>query len=383
MKKISILGSTGSVGSQIVGVVSHFKDVVEVDALSCHSNYLLLLQQVRTLSPDRVFISDEASYGKLKNELSSQPVEVILERESDVGAILSDNDMILVGISGIDALRPVYSAVSRGVTVATSNKESLVCGGELLKPYLDRILPLDSEHYAIAKLLHSRLPGSVSGITITASGGPFFKKEKRDVTVADALNHPIWKMGKKNSIDSATMMNKVLEVIEAHYLFRIPREKISILIHPEALVHGMIDFFDGSQHAFMSVPDMRVGINDALTRLTGSSPRGICGHGRLSLAMKKLTFYPPEEEEFGVLKFINTDQEIALNAINDLAVEDFLDGKIAFCDITEFISLGMEKFHYDRASIRSVGDVLSVYHEARRFFKDRRTAVPRKYCAIN
>ncbi|ABD45716.1 1-deoxy-D-xylulose-5-phosphate reductoisomerase [Neorickettsia sennetsu] len=367
MKKISILGSTGSVGCQSVDVVSRFySGTIKVDALSCNSNHALLIQQARLLSPQKVFVADESSYKEVKTALGSQNIEVILDRGVEIGAALCDNDMLVVGISGIAALNPIYSAISQGIKVATSNKESLVCGGSLLLPFVDKIIPLDSEHHAVAKLLRSKPIMSVSGITLTASGGPFFRKEKRNVTVACALAHPIWKMGKKNSVDSATMMNKVLEVVEAHYLFRIPKEKISVLIHPEALIHGMVDFLDGSQHAFISLPDMRIGINNALAGLVGGGYESTYTYGRVPLATRKLTFYAAKEEEFRVLKFLGTDQEIVLSAVNDLAVEDFLAGKLDFHSIPDFISSGLDKFQYNKADVKNIGDVFSIYDKAQR-----------------
>ncbi|AHX11363.1 1-deoxy-D-xylulose 5-phosphate reductoisomerase family protein [Neorickettsia helminthoeca str. Oregon] len=384
MKRISILGSTGSVGSQIVEVVSRFyKDTIEVDALSCRSSYLLLAQQALDLSPKRVFISEESAYPKLKQILSSTNIEVICDRSGDIGNIFADNDMLIVATSGIEGLLPMYDALSYGIPVATSNKDGIVCGGKLLLPYVDKISPLDSEHYAINELLRSRDPKLLKGITLTASGGPFFRKKKSGVGIADALSHPVWKMGKKNSVDSATLVNKILEVIEAHYLFRISKEDISILIHPEAIIHGMADFLDGSQHAFISSPDMKIGINSTLSRLVGGSAETTQKYANISLIGKNLTFYPAEIEEFPVLKFLRTGQEITFNVANDLAVSEFLYGRIAFHAIPDFIAAGMESFHYNENSINNIDDVLATYNEAKQALSNNNKLFDRRRSAVS
>ena len=272
-KRISILGSTGSIGVNALKVVSHLKDELEVVYLSANKNMTLFLQQIAQYQPRAVCIVDEKAYSSIKEELSSLNIEILVGRAGLLElAKRTDVDVMLNAIVGGQGMQPTLCAIEAGVDVALSNKESLVMAGNIIKKAQQesgaKIFPVDSEHSAIWQCLVGEDLKEVQQIILTGSGGPFRKKELSsfsDIKIEEALNHPNWDMGEKITIDSATMMNKGLEVIEAYWLFEIEPDQISIVVHPQSIIHSMVEMKDGSVKAQMGVPDMKVPIQYALT----------------------------------------------------------------------------------------------------------------------
>ena len=353
-KRISILGSTGSIGVNALKVVSHLKSELEVVYLSANKNMTLLLKQIVQYQPQAVCIVDEKSYYSIKEELSSLNIEVLIGRSGLLElAKRTDVDVMLNAVVGGQGMQPTLCAIEAGVDVALSNKESLVMAGNIIKKAQQKtgakIFPVDSEHSAIWQCLVGENTNEVRQIILTGSGGPFREKELSsfgDIKIEDALNHPNWDMGEKITIDSATMMNKGLEVIEAYWLFQIEPDQISIVVHPQSIIHSMVEMKDGSIKAQMGVPDMKVPIQYALTY-----PKHIeaawerldlinCGH---------LTFQEPDLERFPcialgfkVLERFGTSGA-ALNLSNDYAVYRFLAGEIKFTDIPKINESVLEK----------------------------------------
>lgn len=316
MKKIIILGSTGSVGRQTLDVVRQYPGKFEVIGLSAHSNKELLAKQAEEFSVKTTTLTDPTT-------LASQQC-----------------DLVVNAISGLAGLEPTLAAINAGNKLALANKESIVAAGEeiMSKAKLGQIIPIDSEHSAIFQILEGRDHDSIKKIIITCSGGPFFGKKReelQEITPEQALAHPTWSMGRKISIDSATWMNKGFEVIEAHHLFQIPYEKIEVLVHPQSIVHGIVEFKDGSTIMHASPPDMKGPISAAL--LYPEAPN--YAFSSLELANKKLDFFPAENVPFqGInlaLKYASRGRELV--AANDKAVYDFLEGNIGFLEIYEEI----------------------------------------------
>lgn len=343
-KRISILGSTGSIGVNALKVVSHLKSELEVVYLSANKNMTLLLKQIVQYQPQAVCIVDEKSYYSIKEELSSLNIEVLIGRSGLLElAKRTDVDVMLNAVVGGQGMQPTLCAIEAGVDVALSNKESLVMAGNIIKKAQQKtgakIFPVDSEHSAIWQCLVGENTNEVRQIILTGSGGPFREKELSsfgDIKIEDALNHPNWDMGEKITIDSATMMNKGLEVIEAYWLFQIEPDQISIVVHPQSIIHSMVEMKDGSIKAQMGVPDMKVPIQYALTY-----PKHIeaawerldlinCGH--LTFEKTDLERFPCIALGFKVLERFGTSGA-ALNLSNDYAVYRFLAGEIKFTDI--------------------------------------------------
>ena len=349
MKRIAVLGSTGSIGTQALDVCRRSPDSFRVTALTAHRNLKLLEQQVREFSPEYVAVSDESLYTQLKSALSDLPVRILCGMEGICRiAALPENDMVLNAIVGIAGLRPTLAALNVGTDLALANKESLVTGGELVleaaKASGAQLLPVDSEHSAIFQCIQGLSdPAQVSRILLTASGGPFYGWKREDlaqVKAAQALRHPNWSMGAKISIDSATLMNKGLEMIEACHLFGKKPEEIEILVQRESIIHSMIQCVDGAVIAQLGAPDMRVPIQYALTwpdRIPLEIPAVDFA------ALGRLTFGKPDEDTFLCLKACKRAFQLgglypcAVNGANEQAVALFLDGKIGFLDIGEVV----------------------------------------------
>ncbi|MDR1101389.1 MAG: 1-deoxy-D-xylulose-5-phosphate reductoisomerase [Clostridiales bacterium] len=329
MKNIAILGSTGSIGQQTLDVIRANPNKFRVVALSAGNNRELLARQAAEFAPSLV------------TSLPESPLPV---------AIHPDADLVVCAIVGNAGLEPTIAAINAGKPVALANKETLVCAGERIMALAREkgvdILPIDSEHYAVSECLRGRSPQEVSKIILTASGGALFGKsrsELENVTPADALAHPNWRMGAKITVDSATLMNKALEVIEAHHLFDVPFDKIEVVIHRESIIHSMVEFTDGSIIAHLAMPDMRLPIHAALAHpeKAGNSPAQI---PRINFAeLGKLTFYPPDRSTFECLQLgIDAGKkggkfpEIMNNA-NEEAVALFLAGELKFLDIPRYI----------------------------------------------
>ena len=343
-RRISILGATGSIGVNALKVISHLENELEVVYLSANKNMTLLIKQIKKYQPKAVCIVDEESYNQVKEEVQSLNIEILFGRSGLLElAKRSDVDVMLNALVGAPGMEPTLLAIKAGVDVALSNKESLVMAGNIIKKAQEKsgaeIFPVDSEHSAIWQCLVGEELEGLNRIILTGSGGPFRQKEISlfsNITVKEALNHPNWDMGEKITIDSATMMNKGLEVIEAYWLFGIEPDQIKIIVHPQSIIHSMVEMKDGSVKAQMGVPDMKVPIQYALTY-----PRHIeATWEKLDLInCADLTFEKPEYNRFPcialgfkVLERIGSSGA-ALNLSNDYAVYRFLNEEIQFTDI--------------------------------------------------
>jgi 1-deoxy-D-xylulose-5-phosphate reductoisomerase len=347
IKKICILGSTGSIGRNSLEVIQNFPQTYRAAFLTANSNIDLLQEQISQFSPDGVAILDNESarlLGKRLNGVTRQYVgeEGILDLVRN-----GDFDILISSLVGFAGLRPTIEAIKRGKRIALANKETLVVAGEIVTALARKhgatIIPVDSEHSAILQCLAGEDPAHVSRLILTASGGPFLhtgRNEFSRITVEDALKHPNWKMGSKITIDSATMMNKGLEVIEAHWLFGLPAEKIEVLIHPQSIIHSMVEFVDGSIKAQLGVPDMKIPIQYALTH----PARSASVYERVNFAgLKQITFLKPDMEKFESLALAYRALSLGgtvpaiMNAANEIAVAAFLKRRITFDRIPALI----------------------------------------------
>jgi len=343
-KKISVLGSTGSIGLSTLEIVSHLNHAFEITCLSTYRNTDLLLQQINQFNPKAVCIVDNISYQNVKKELSTLKIDVFYGREGLLKISQRDDvDLMVNGLVGASGMEPTLIAVQSGIDVALANKESLVMAGNIINRELaksgSKILPVDSEHSAIWQCLVGEDIKDIRRIILTGSGGPFREREIssfNNITVSEALNHPNWDMGKKISIDSATMMNKGLEVIEAYWLFGLNKKNINIVIHPQSIIHSMVEMIDGAIKAQMGVPDMKVPIQYALTY-----PRHINAPWERLDFFKcgSLSFQEPDFNRFPCIGLAYKSLErlgtacAALNLANDLSVDYFLKKKIRFTEI--------------------------------------------------
>lgn len=374
-EKLSLLGSTGSIGLQSLEVAR--KRGFKVCALAAGSNIKLLENQIREFAPAVAAVYDEMAAKELKIRLADTSTKVLSGEEGVLAAATYEAcDTVLNAVVGIAGLKSTLAAINAGKTLALANKESLVTGGDLVlsaaKENNVKILPVDSEHSAIFQCLQGA-PANyhINKILLTASGGPFFGKtadELRGVTAADALKHPNWNMGAKITIDSATLMNKGLEVIEAVHLFGVEPEKIEIIVHRESIIHSAVEYDDGAVIAQLGVPDMKLPIQYALTY----PERYACDERRLSLTdLSRLTFYKPDMETFRCLSACLRAIErgglvpAAANGANEEAVRLFLEGKIGFLRIGELVSAAAER--EQRCGSFSVDDVFDADKAAREF----------------
>lgn len=346
-RKIAILGSTGSIGTQAISVCMGHPDLLQIELLTANTNTALLIEQARACMPNSVVIADESKYQEVYDALSPLDIKVFTGIKSICDIVGGDNiDMVLTAMVGFSGLEPTVAAIRAGKAIALANKETLVAAGQIVmamaKKYGAPIIPVDSEHSAIFQCLQGER-ATVEKIILTASGGPFFRKsakELENVTIADALNHPNWKMGEKVTVDSASMMNKGLEMIEARWLFNIVPENIEIIVHPQSIIHSMVQFSDGSVTAQMSTPDMRLPIQYALTYPF----RADLDTKRVDFAkLARFEFHSPDHEKFPCIgmayEAIKKGGNIpcAMNAANEIAVEAFLNGKIQFVSIPKII----------------------------------------------
>ncbi len=367
-KRLAILGSTGSIGTQTLEIVSRYPDMFTVTVLTAGSNADLLMKQAKLFRPETVVIGSEASYKKLRDGLAGLGIEVLAGQEAFEAVAASANvDTVVAAVVGFAGLRPTAAAVAAGKEVALANKETLVVAGEMITGTAARtgcrLLPVDSEHSAIMQCINGEPHESIEKIILTASGGPFRNTpadKLAKVTPGEALRHPNWSMGNKITIDSATLMNKGLEIIEARWLFGVPAEKIEVLIHPQSIIHSLVQFTDGSLKAQLGVPDMRLPIIYALTypdRVTTDLPRP-------SLAeLGSLTFEKPDILRFRNLTLAREalkaggNMPCALNAANEVAVEAFLKDKLGFTEIAGTVEYVLEKTLYNNEAS------LGVYEE--------------------
>lgn len=372
MKKIAILGSTGSIGTQTVDILPSID--AEVVALTTNRRIDLLEEQARALHPKMVCAMDENAAKALKIKLADTNIEVLTGMDGLIAcAAESGADIVVTAVVGMVGLLPTMAAIKAGKDIALANKETLVCAGGLVmsaaKQYGVRILPVDSEHSAIFQCVQAANGNPIDKILLTASGGPFFGKkieEMRGMTREQALAHPNWSMGAKITIDSATMMNKGLELIEAMWLYDLPPEDIEIVVHRESIVHSAVEFADGAVIAQLGLPDMRLPIQLALTW----PQRVPCKVPRMSLVeVAKLTFYAPDYEAFPALNLarhaasLKGDRGAVLNGANEAAVGLFLNGKIGFTDIAERVAYALDTIPYKKDI--TLDDVLAADKAAR------------------
>ncbi len=342
-RRVAILGSTGSVGCQTIDLISRAPEKYEVVALTALKNVAKLVEQARLLKPELVVIADESQYRALKDALVDTNIAVAAGAKAIVEAAAADSDWVMSAIVGAAGLPATLAAARRGATIAFANKETLVCAGPLMMKLVAetgaKLLPVDSEHNAIWQVFDFEHPEAISRLIITASGGPFrtaTREEMAKMTPEQALKHPVWSMGAKISVDSATLMNKGLEVIEAHFLFQMPSEKIDVLVHPQSIIHSMVEYEDGSVLAQMGTPDMRTPIGYTLAW----PERMATPAAKLDLAkIGQLTFEQPDPQKFPALRFAREAMKkggtapASLNAANEVAVQAFLDKRIGFLDI--------------------------------------------------
>ena len=355
MKKIGILGSTGSVGTQTLEVIDRQAEKYKVLYLTAKSNAELLCKQAKKYNVEAICILDKSKYSYCKNKLSD--IKIFIGRKGLLEiASINKIDLMINALVGGSGMEPTVNAIKSGVDIALSNKESMVMAGsyinKLCKNNNVNIFPMDSEHSAIWQCLKGEQYNQINKLILTGSGGPFRTKSIKDfrkIKKEDALKHPNWEMGRKITIDSATMMNKGLEVIEAYWLFNIPIEKIEIIIHPESIIHSLVEFVDGSIKAQLGVPDMKIPIQYALSYPNHDN----VSWESLNLSkIKTLTFESPDLEKFPCIRLayeaINKggSYPVVLNIANDIAVELFLNNNIKFINIPEIIEIAMKEHSY-------------------------------------
>ncbi len=353
-KQIAILGSTGSIGTQALDVVRRNPDKFEVYAICANRSIDLLIQQAVEFMPEMVCIADETYYPQLKEALADLPIKTFAGNDAIAEMVTMPSiDIVIAAMVGYAGLRPTMAAIQAGKTIALANKETLVVAGELIcelaRKHRTPLLPVDSEHSAIFQCLVGEGNNEIEKILLTASGGPFRTKKRSElyhVTAADALRHPNWDMGAKITIDSATMMNKGFEVIEAKWLFDVPVEKIQVLVHPQSIVHSAVQFADGSVKAQLGMPDMRLPIQYALTfpeRIESTFPRVDF------LQMNNLTFEAPDLGKFRNLALAyeamnkGGNMPCILNAANEVVVYAFLKNQCGFLEMSDIIETVMAK----------------------------------------
>lgn len=356
-RTIAILGSTGSIGTQTLQVVEEHPDKFEVYAITANTRVDELIQQARKFMPEAVVIADDSKYPKLKEALADLPIKVYGGYESICQIVEAKPiDIVVTAMVGFSGLRPTINAIKAGKAIALANKETMVVAGELINELAMKhqtpILPVDSEHSAIFQCLAGEMNNKVEKLILTASGGPFrtFTKEQLEhVTVQQALKHPNWSMGAKITIDSASMMNKGFEVMEAKWLFGVGAEDIEVVVHPQSVIHSMVQFGDGAIKAQLGTPDMRLPIMYALTyptRLSSSFERIDWN------TLKELTFEKPDLELFPNLQHAYTaiaqggNIPCVVNAANEICVAAFLEERIKFTDMPKLIARAMEKATY-------------------------------------
>ncbi len=379
MKNISVLGSTGSIGRSSLEVIDKLSHRFKVVGLTAGRNTQLLEKQVEKFRPKIVSLERKEEAEDLRRKFRGKSIKVTFAQEgAEEVASFSENDIVISAITGIDGLRPTLAAVQEGKKVALANKESMVVAGPLIQDMIRKfgaqLIPVDSEHSGVFQCLAKEEMKSVKKVILTASGGPFFSKsssEMNDITLEEALNHPRWKMGKKVTIDSATLMNKGLELIEARWLFGLEPRQLGILIHPQSIVHSLVEMSDGSVLAQLGPTDMKLPIQYALTypeREDSLLPS-------LDLSeIKALEFYEVNVGKFPIIKLARLVLEegesfpIALNAANEVVVSAFLEQRIKFMDISDVVTEIVE--NHQKRKVQSLEDIFDVDRETRRVSLD-------------
>ncbi len=354
MKTIAILGSTGSIGTQTTDIVRKNPDALRIRALAAGSNITLLEEQIREFMPDLVAVFDEEKAGELKIKVSDLNVKIVSGMNGILEtATLEGVDCVVTSMVGMIGIRPTIAAISAGKDIALANKETLVCAGHIIMPLAAKmgvkILPVDSEHSAIFQSMNGENKKRIEKILLTASGGPFLNKSKdelKTMTVEDALKHPNWSMGKKITVDSASLVNKGLEVMEARWLFDVPLEKIQVVIHPQSIIHSMVQYEDGAIIAQLGMPDMKLPIQYALFY---PDRKHLDGERVDFFKLSRMTFAEPDRETFrGLGLALKAAKEggtmpTVFNAANERAVALFLERRIGFLDIYDIIEGCMDR----------------------------------------
>lgn len=373
-RRVAILGSTGSIGCQALDVISKHKELFEVELLTANNNYNLLIQQAKEFDCNNVVICNPEHYTVVNDALSKSYTKVFAGIKSAIDLIKGDNiDIVIAAMVGFSGLEPTISAIKAGKIIALANKETLVAAGSIItklsKEFNSPIIPVDSEHSAIFQSLQGE-KAEIEKLILTASGGPFREWSREQIAQAtknQALKHPNWNMGAKVTIDSATMMNKGLEMIEASWLFNMPADKIEILVHPQSIIHSMVQFTDGSLKAQLGAPDMRVPIQYALSypyRLDLDTQRINFGN------LKKLDFSLPDKEKFPNIELayrahkMGGNMACIMNGANEIAVEAFLKEKISFYKISHIIEKSMEMATFIKEP--TIEEILQTHKEAQR-----------------
>jgi 1-deoxy-D-xylulose-5-phosphate reductoisomerase len=356
-KRIALLGSTGSIGTQSLDVISRFPEEFVIEVLTAGNNVDLLTRQARRFLPDTVVIGNTNLYQQLKENLKNLPVKVYAGNEALEQVVTGSNiDIVIAAMVGYSGLKPTIAAIKSGKKIALANKETLVVAGDIIREVIKQsgstIIPVDSEHSAILQCLEGESGNPVDKITLTASGGPFLDysyERLKTVKPKEALNHPNWDMGNKITIDSASLMNKGLEVIEATWLFGLTPQQVEVIIHPQSIIHSFVHFADGSVKAQLGIPDMRVPILYALSypvRYRTDFPK-------LNLSdFSSLTFLQPDLKRFRNLELAyialknGGNMLCTLNAANEVAVESFLEGRINFLQMPDVVEYAMEKTEF-------------------------------------
>jgi len=356
-KHIAILGSTGSIGTQALEVIESHPQSFQVEVLTAQNNADLLIEQARKFTPNAVVIANEDAYEKVKDALLPLDIKVFAGENALSGIVEMDTiDLVLTALVGYSGLKPTLKAIEAGKNIALANKETLVVAGELVTHQAKKkgvnIYPVDSEHSAIFQCLVGEFHNPIEKVILTASGGPFRGKKRNDlvhVTKAQALKHPNWTMGAKVTVDSATLMNKGLEVIEAKWLFGLKTEQVEVIVHPQSIVHSLIQFEDGSIKAQLGLPDMRLPIQFAFSypeRLKSDFPRFDFAN------FPSLTFEKPDTETFRNLALAfnalgrGGNMPCVLNAANEIAVAEFLNDRIGFLEMSDVVERCLEKMDY-------------------------------------
>lgn len=352
MKNISLLGSTGSIGTQTLDIVRANEDLC-VKALAAGSNVNLLEKQIREFKPEIVAVFDEKAAANLKTMVADTDVKVVSGMDGLIeAACVESADTVLTAMVGMIGIRPTIAAINAGKNIALANKETLVCAGHIITPLVKEkkvsLLPVDSEHSAIFQSMNGENRGRIKKILLTASGGPFRGKTRDELagmTVDDALKHPNWSMGRKITVDSSTLVNKGLEVMEARWLFDVDIDDIEVVVHPQSIIHSMVEYVDGAIIAQLGVPDMKLPIQYALTY---PDRRYLKGKRVNFFDLKEITFEKPDPDTFEGLKLAISagktggTMPTVFNAANEKAVSLFLDRKIGFLDIAKYIGMAME-----------------------------------------
>ena len=374
-RRVTILGSTGSVGCDTISVLQASPANYKVRAITANENVDLLAKQALDIGPEFVVIGNENKYAELKELLSGSEIRIGGGPEAIIEAAALPTDWTMAAIVGSAGLKPVLASIGHGGIIAIANKECLVCAGDLLSAEAAksgaRLLPVDSEHNGVFQIFDFDNPETVEKIFLTASGGPFLKftrSQLENVTPAQAINHPNWEMGPKISVDSATMMNKALEIIEAFHLFPVTIDQISVVIHPESIVHSLISYCDGSILAQLGNPDMRVPIAYTLNW----PERSATYVPKLDIVeVGSLTFLKPSQDQFPALRIVKDvliegqSSAIIMNAANETAVNSFLQRKIGFLSILEIVEATLAGIQYNKA--QTIDEIVSVDEEARSF----------------